>query len=57
MSIDIDCPVCGESENLRGLRVDDRIDITCGNGGTESNAAGCDRAEPDRPHDGADGQD
>ena len=33
MSIDIDCPICGESEYLQGLRVDDHIDITCGNCG------------------------
>ncbi|MEX2134158.1 MAG: hypothetical protein WEB67_08450 [Acidimicrobiia bacterium] len=33
MALDIGCPMCGESENIRGERVDDHIDITCGNCG------------------------
>lgn len=30
MALDITCPVCGETEALRGERTDDGITITCG---------------------------
>lgn len=30
MALDIECPVCGEAEDLAGDREDDTIAITCG---------------------------
>ncbi|NNC74233.1 MAG: hypothetical protein HKN93_01855 [Acidimicrobiia bacterium] len=31
--MDIRCPSCGETDDLRGYRHDDRIDVTCGSCG------------------------
>jgi predicted RNA-binding Zn-ribbon protein involved in translation (DUF1610 family) len=33
MPLVIECPMCGETDDLRGERVDEHIDITCGSCG------------------------
>lgn len=33
MALEIDCPVCGETDDLPGMRNDDTITITCGGSG------------------------
>lgn len=33
MALDITCPICGETEELAGRRIEDQIEITCGNCG------------------------
>ncbi len=33
MALDIECPVCGETDDLTGTRNDDHVTITCGNCG------------------------
>lgn len=33
MALDLMCPICGETEELLGRRVEDQIEITCGNCG------------------------
>jgi transposase-like protein len=51
MALDIICPICGETEELVGRRVEDQIEITCGSCGqtwqrpTTPTCAHCDGAD------------
>ncbi|MPZ51229.1 MAG: hypothetical protein GEU79_00590 [Acidimicrobiia bacterium] len=33
MALDIACPMCGETDDLSGSRLDDHIEVTCGSCG------------------------